>query len=446
VKQILITGYIGYNNAGDEGIARVITGHLRERIPEVEITMLSSNPPETAYAYGVRAIGWRDPVAIAEAVRHTDLTILGGGGLFQDYWGFDPTTILTRDHWGLSFYLSPALLSAIYAKPVMLYAIGAGPLLSEYGRQYTKVAGDIASRIAVRDEGSKDLFISLGVNPAKITVTGDPAFDLTPAPDAAALDEVREWKSDGPAVAVCLRTWNFGADSTFSDREIARALDEFLDREGGRLLFVAFEGGDDVYCANRVAGQLRHKDRATVLTRWCSPETIAGILSNASLVLGMRLHSVIFSLAAQVPVVALEYDPKVGALAELVGIRDFTLPFGGLDAHALSERMRQALRESPRLRELGGKATAEMRVRARQTADIAAGLLNQAPATIDYGPDTRDLIGRLVAAQINLTEAMIKRVEACAEALGQPTVGIRPLAMADAVVAKVKNLVGQALP
>jgi polysaccharide pyruvyl transferase CsaB len=442
-NRILIAGYVGFGNAGDEAIAQVITGHLRERVPGAEITIVSGNPKHTSETYGVGAIGWRDPLAIAEAVRHTDLTILGGGGLFQDYWGFDPSAILTREHWGLSFYVAPALLSAIYGKPLMLYAVGAGPLLSDHGRKYTKVAGDIATRITVRDVGSKELFESLGVASEKITLTADPAFDLTPAPEAAELSEVREWKSrsapgsGGPAIAVCLRTWNFGADSTFCDREIAVALDQVLESEGGRILFVPFESGDDVYVANRVIGQMRHKDSATVLTRPCIPAMVAGIVSNADLVLGMRLHSVIFSLAAGVPFVALEYDPKVGGLAALTGLEEFTLPFGGIEAHVVAGRMRQALKESARFREL---AIGDLRIQARENAAIAAELLERGSDITDYGPDARLLIGRLVTAQVSATEQMVARMEACGEALDQRGAGKRPLEMADGVVRKAREV------
>ena len=452
-QRILIAGYVGFGNAGDEAIARVVTDHLRERVPGAEITIVSGDPAHTAETYGVRAIGWRDPLAIAEAVRHTDLTILGGGGLFQDYWGFDPAAILTREHWGLSFYVTPALLSAIYAKPLMLYAVGAGPLLSEHGRKYTKVAGDIAARITVRDLVTKELFESLGVSPGKITVTADPAFDLAPAPEAAGLPEVREWKSGGPAIAVCLRTWNFGADSTFCDREVAAALDDVLANEGGRILFVPFGGGDDLYVANRVFNRMRQRQNAAVLTGARSPAMLAGILANADLVLGMRLHSVIFSLAAQVPFVALEYDPKLGGLAAMTGFQEFTLPFGGIEADVLAGRMRKALHEKERFRELAGAVAGDLRLRARQNADIAAELLLQVVQAVhpessahggsgvtDYGPDARLLIGRLVTAQVATAESLLDRVQACCRELGQPVDGMRPLEMADSLVRKAKEV------
>jgi polysaccharide pyruvyl transferase CsaB len=415
-NRILIAGYAGFGNAGDEAIAKVVTDHLRESVPGAEITIVSGNPPDTAEAFGVRAIGWRDPLAIVEAVRNTDLTILGGGGLFQDYWGFDPAAILTREHWGLSFYVTPALLSAVYAKPLMLYAVGAGPLLSEHGRKYTKVAGDIAARITVRDLVSKELFESLGVSPDNITVTADPAFDLAPAPEAADLPEVREWKSSGTAIAVCLRTWNFGADSTFCDREIALALDDVLASEGGRILFVPFQSGDDLYVANRVFNQMRHRQNAAVLGEPRSPAMLAGIVANADLVLGMRLHSVIFSLAAQVPFVALEYDPKVGGLAALTGFQEFTLPFGGIESDVLAGRMRQALRERERFRERAGTILGDLRSRARENAAIAAELLRQGSSTTDYGPDARLLIGRLVTAQVAAAESLRDRIRELEEA------------------------------
>ena len=456
-NRILIAGYIGFGNAGDEAIAKVVTSHLRERVPGAEITIVSGNPRHTAEAYGVHAIGWRDPLALAEAVRHTDLTILGGGGLFQDYWGFDPAAILTREHWGLSFYVTPALLSAIYAKPLMLYAVGVGPLLSEHGRKYTKVAGDIARRITVRDLSTKELFESIGVCPDKITVTADPAFDLKPAPEAADLPEVRAWKCGGPAIAVCLRTWNFGADSTFCDREVALALDDVLTSEGGRILFVPFQSGDDLYVANRVFQQMRHRQNAAVLAEPCSPAMLAGIVANADLVLGMRLHSVIFSLAAQVPFVALEYDPKVGGLTALTGFQEFTLPFGGIESDVLAGRMRQALRERERFRERAGTILGDLRSRARDNAAIAAELLHpvaqavppafldscsapEGSSATDYGPDARLLIGRLVTAQVATTESLLDRLQACCEVLAQPVAGMRPLEMADALVHKVKEI------
>jgi polysaccharide pyruvyl transferase CsaB len=459
-NRILIAGCIGFGNTGDEAIAKVVTDHLRELIPGVEITIVSGNPARTAETYGVGAVAWQDPRAIIEAVRNTDLTILGGGGLFQDYEGFDPDAVLTREHWGLSFYITPALLSAIYSKPFMLYAVGVGPLLSEHGRKYTKAAADIASRITVRDPVSKELFESLGVSPDKVTVTADPAFDLAPAADSCDLPEVREWTSSRPAIAVCLRKWNVGSLQAFCERQIRTALDDFLESEGGRLLFIPFHQDpdftDDLAVANSMLRQLRHRQNAAVLTRPCSPATLAGIIANADLVLGMRLHSVIFSLSASVPFVALEYDPKIAAMTALAGFEEFTIPLGAIESDVLVERMQRALHGRERFRELAGKRAHDLRSGAKENAVIAAELLRVAqavpPASLDsgsasrqsgitdYGPDARALIARLVTSQAAATESLIERLRVCGEALALPVAEMGPFAIADALVRKGKDL------
>ena len=206
-------------------------------MPGAEITIVSGNPEHD----GCDVWGPLDWVAGSAgdrgggpAYRFDDL---GGGGLFQDYWGFDPSTILTREHWGLSFYVAPALLSAIYGKPLMLYAVGAGPLLSDHGRKYTKVAGDIATRITVRDVGSKELFESLGVAAGKITLTADPAFDLTPSPEAAEWPEVREWKSRSAWIG---RAVDCGV---FADLELRGGFDVLRSRDCGGAGSGARAGG-----------------------------------------------------------------------------------------------------------------------------------------------------------------------------------------------------------
>ena len=374
-NRILIAGSAGFGNAGDEATTQVMVRHLRERIPGVQITFVSGDPPST------------DPRGLAEAVRETGLVILAGG-IFEDDRGFDPAAILTREHRGLSFYLAPALLAAVCDRPLMLYAVGAGPLLSEQGRLYIKAAGDIATRITVRDGAAREWFVSLGVSPEKIAVTADPCFDFEPAPELPGLPAVREWKSGGPAVAVCLRTWSV---------EVAPALDDFLLDEGGRILFVPLGGRDDFEVARRVFQQMRFRERAGILEGPSTAATAAGILAHADLVLGMRLPSLIFSLAARVPFVALESGPTVGGLADLAGLEEFTLPLGDVEAYVIAGRMRWALGQKARFQAL---AVDDLRRRARENADIAAEVLRQGTTAADFGPDVRRAIGRLVMARL----------------------------------------------
>jgi hypothetical protein len=217
-----------------------------------------------------------------------------------------------------------------------------------------------------------------------------------------------------------------------------------LANEGGRVLFVPFHlvSGfhDDLVVANRVIALLRHRQNAAVLTRPCSPAMLAGILAKADLVLGMRLHSVIFSLASKVPFVALEYDPKIGGLTALTGLEQFTLPYGGIEADVLAGRMRQALSERESFQELAGTLGNDLGRRAKENAVIAAELLQQGSSMTDYGSDARSLIGGLVMTQVAGNECLVERLRASGEELDQPVAEIPPIEILDRLDGAIRDL------
>ena len=53
---ILISGYYGFDNIGDESILRTLVSSLREHIPDCSLTVLSHNPTSTREKYGVEAV------------------------------------------------------------------------------------------------------------------------------------------------------------------------------------------------------------------------------------------------------------------------------------------------------------------------------------------------------------------------------------------------------
>jgi len=110
-KTILISGYYGYGNTGDEAILSAMIEDFRTRIPEVEIVVVSGNPEETKTHHHVDAIALANLQLIIRTINGSDFVILGGGGLFHDYWGFEPELVLTSHHAGMAFYGSIALLA-----------------------------------------------------------------------------------------------------------------------------------------------------------------------------------------------------------------------------------------------------------------------------------------------------------------------------------------------
>ncbi|GAI23607.1 unnamed protein product [marine sediment metagenome] len=67
------------------------------------------------------------------------------------------------------------------------------------------------------------------------------------------------------------------------------------------------------------------KNQADVLKIKLEPEELLSVLSRLYLVVGVRLHSIIFSSMANIPFIAFNYDPKVKYFVEDLGLSELLL-------------------------------------------------------------------------------------------------------------------------
>ncbi len=84
IVKIMISGYYGFNNTGDEAILKSMVRAFKKKIPQIEITVLSQSPLQTSQTSQVKAINRLHLIDIIRWLRDTDLFISGGGGLLQD--------------------------------------------------------------------------------------------------------------------------------------------------------------------------------------------------------------------------------------------------------------------------------------------------------------------------------------------------------------------------
>ncbi len=84
MNKILISGYYGYDNLGDEAVLETILNNIRSVIEDSEITVLSSNPIATTAKYDVNSVGRSSIMGVIKALSKCDVLISGGGSLLQD--------------------------------------------------------------------------------------------------------------------------------------------------------------------------------------------------------------------------------------------------------------------------------------------------------------------------------------------------------------------------
>ena len=416
-RTALLAGYYGFGNTGDEAILAALVQGLSRREPSARLVVLSGDPDDTRRRHGVSAISWRDVEALSAEVAQADLVILGGGGLFQDYWGFDPEALLTVRAGGVSYYSGPAALAALHRKPLRLHALGFGPLTSPSSARFTRAVCAAASAISVRDADSRDLLASLGVDASRVAVTADASFALPPQRlDPREILAAAGVAPSGPVLGVALRPWSVGVEPEVWERAAAGALDAFLERTGGAALFLPFERSpwsreDDTEVSLRVRRRMRRADRAAVLTEPRPPEEAAGLLAGCDAVLGMRLHALVLAAARGVPVVGLAYDPKVDAFLDRIGAKDMAVPIAEADASPLLRVLLRALEERAEIGPRVARAAEQMRVLADADLDAAAAMLAHPPAPPAIGEEMASLFADAVRGHVSAGAAAAREIE-----------------------------------
>ncbi len=81
---------------------------------------------------------------------------------------------------------------------------------------------------------------------------------------------------------------------------------------------------------------MRAANSARVLTD-SSPESLYRAIGQCDVVLGMRLHALIFAFLHRRPFVALSYDPKVGEFLSAAGIEGFSTDITAVEARRLAD-------------------------------------------------------------------------------------------------------------
>ena len=136
MTKYIVSGYIGFDNFGDEAIAKVLVDRLKHEGAE-KITLISSNPEKTAKLYGVDSCPM---LKFFDSIKHSDVLVSGGGSLLQDVTSFK----------SLLYYLGVIYTAIFFGKKIEIFAQGIGPINSGFGRMLTRFALGQAQKISVR--------------------------------------------------------------------------------------------------------------------------------------------------------------------------------------------------------------------------------------------------------------------------------------------------------
>lgn len=281
---VLIIGYYGFGNLGDELLACSVTGLLCScGIKKERIAILSANTAETESSCGTDSYcRWSLPTVV-KALRESRTLLLGGGGLFQD-----ATSIRS-----VLYYWLIVKIASLCGLKVWSIGQSIGPLKSAKARRLTKSAFSAMVFCGVRDKKSLALLESWGI-------------EGNIAPDCVMSLSVKRKECLRDALAVNIRPgYKECACKVFS------AAAAYAKKNNLKIVGVALSEEDKSELELYSDSYGIRLEQITVVKNLSEFENIT---VRASAAFGMRLHFVILSILAGIPVCAGAYDPKVASL------------------------------------------------------------------------------------------------------------------------------------
>ncbi len=308
---VLLSGYYGFGNMGDDSLLQLIIEGLRSREPDLRITVLSHTPKKTAAHFAVRSIGRFNFPAILREMKSPScrLLISGGGTLITD---------ITSER-SLLYYTTVMKMARRHGLKTMLYASGIGPLKSGKSRKMAREALEPIESMALRDRTSVAELESLGIKAdGRVRLTADPAFRLEPTADnwIKYVMNREGITRDRRYFAVSVR----GGATGISEEELDKlAFVCKLIREKQKLepLIVVLQPTMDGDISDRLAEMIRAK----TVRGLCASE-LTSLMAFMEYAISMRLHLIIYAADAGVPAAALSRDIKLAALCETLGVPD----------------------------------------------------------------------------------------------------------------------------
>ncbi|WP_196594872.1 polysaccharide pyruvyl transferase CsaB [Pectinatus sottacetonis] len=363
MSSIVISGYYGSKNAGDEAMLAAMLEVFTELDPKIKITVISANPTDTARKHGVETINWLDVFSIIRALRRADLLISGGGSLLQN---------VTSGR-SLYYYMGILFLAIMVRTPVMLYAQGIGPVFGWLPKKLMCWFGNHTKLITIRDEGSLGELQKMHISKPVIKVTADPVLAIHPVSREMGKKIFLDNKLSlaKPIVGICVREWR---DLKHYKRVLAEVADKISSDFGVQIVFVPMQFPEDVKAAKKITEYM--KTKAVLLNSEYTTAELLSITGNLDILISIRLHALIFAGVMGIPMLGISYDPKVDRFLHSIG-ENAVAGLDDITTDTVLKEFTVKWKDRSKFRDINQQRLVELRRAASSNAELALDLINR---------------------------------------------------------------------
>ncbi|MCL6601892.1 MAG: polysaccharide pyruvyl transferase CsaB [Paenibacillus sp.] len=340
-QKIVISGYYGFHNSGDEAVLQSILIALKQQADAAGIVIdpivLSIDPEGTTATYGVKSVHRMKLREVRKALSDCSGLISGGGSLLQD----------VTSSKSIPYYLGVIKLAQWMGKPTFIYAQGIGPLNRKMFHPWIKSVFRKCKYVSVRDEQSRELLHQIGLVREAVEVVPDPVMGLS-LPE----DQPPTASSTLPIIGISVRYWEADRRELIA---IADGLKQANASQPLHLRFLPFHLPSDTeasrYMMELLGEDIRNNGGIVSISEdTVHPQHMLHEVQQCDVLIGMRLHSLIYAAGQRVPLIGISYDPKIDHFLNRIRCR----PVGStdsLESKKLSSEVLELLNEGAKWRE-----------------------------------------------------------------------------------------------
>jgi polysaccharide pyruvyl transferase WcaK-like protein len=366
MTRIILAGSAGQRNLGDDALLAAFASQLGHD----QLFAISSTPEETEEVSGISAFfpyGLKNFRRKLSAFLQADAVVFAGGSPLKEIRG----SVTDRSRYQLLVgTLFLVLLSRLFGKKVLFSAIGVGPINSTLSRTLCRWAIGMASSVSVRDLDSMELLENMGIGDS-LLLAADATWILPwssqPSPARPA------WPRVGLAPLYYVHSEKVdyvGFRNGIVD--LCKFINEYFEGQC-EIHLLAFCYGhyahDDIRTCLEIK-RLLPPDIPVAVDVRVTPQEMLDLIASLDFVVGVRLHSSVFSCIVGTPLLPVVYDVKCRGFARDMGLADFAVELGDVPAGKLRSCFVEAWQSRDTIRATIQEKRLEMTSKAQQNFDL----------------------------------------------------------------------------
>lgn len=349
--KIVVNGWYGNSNLGDEVLLVTMLKLINNKFDNADFTICSLNPKYTkemleSYDLSVDILdkskkNTQFTKQFYKIMISSDLYIYGGGSAFRDFENANP--ILT--------HLKLTLIAWLCQTKVIYLSIGVGPIW-KLKSKVSMFLISIFSKIFVRDKRSKELLSKICLK--KFDIINDLCFYNQ---DILTSHNIKKNKYKN-SIGFALRYWDLRESNLSGIIDFKSIITEFINETNyENYIFFIMESGNHIPKNDKdflldLNIEKSKNVRLVNLDISGSLEKIFNDFSKVEILVGMRLHALIIGSMIKLPLISIEYDPKINALMTELNLEEFNINLTNLSSHLLIKKIKDVKKQTYSLNQI----------------------------------------------------------------------------------------------